>query len=111
MVEMADLLQFVVDEGASDLHIEVGAPPMIRLHGEMTPLELPALTPADTERLVKAIASESQLQQIQEVGTTDFGFGFADLARFLSGSRRPRRSAHGPRQARTHDRNERRRDA
>ncbi len=82
MVEMADLLQFVVDEGASDLHIEVGAPPMIRLHGEMTPLELPALTPADTERLVKAIASEAQLQQIQEVGTTDFGFGFADLARF-----------------------------
>ena len=82
MVEMADLLQFVVDEGASDLHIEVGAPPMIRLHGEMTPLELPALTPADTERLVKAIASEAQLQQIQEVGTSDFGFGFSDLARF-----------------------------
>ncbi len=82
MIEMADLLQFVVDEEASDLHIEVGAPPMIRLHGEMTPLELPVLTPADTERLVKAIASEAQLQQIQEVGTTDFGFGFADLARF-----------------------------
>ena len=81
-VEMADLLQFMVDEGASDLHIEVGAPPMIRLHGDMTPLELPVLTPADTERLVKAIASDTHLQQIQEVGAADFGFGFADLARF-----------------------------
>lgn len=82
MVEMSDLLQFVVDEGASDLHIEVGAPPTVRIHGEMTPLELPMLTAQDTERLVKSIASEAHLQQIQEVGTADFGFGFADLARF-----------------------------
>jgi twitching motility protein PilT len=82
MVEMSDLLQFVVDEGASDLHIEVGAPPTVRIHGEMTPLELPLLTAQDTERLVKSIASEAHLQQIQEVGTADFGFGFADLARF-----------------------------
>lgn len=81
-VQMADLLQFVVDEEASDLHIEVGAPPMIRLHGEMTPLELPILTPQDTERLVRSIASDAHLQQIQEVGSTDFGFGFSDKARF-----------------------------
>ncbi|MGE4564723.1 MAG: type IV pilus twitching motility protein PilT [Victivallaceae bacterium] len=82
LVEMAELLQFVVDEDASDLHIEVGAPPMIRLHGEMTPLELPVLNPQDTERLVKAIASDSHLQQIQEVGSADFGFSFGDQARF-----------------------------
>ncbi len=81
-VEMAELLQLVVDEGCSDLHIEVGAPPMVRMHGEMTPLDLPALTPADTERLIKAIISDTHLQQIQESGTADFGFGFADKARF-----------------------------
>ncbi len=82
MVEIADLLQFCVDTGASDLHIEVGAPPVIRLHGDITPLELPILTPADTERMAKAIASESHLQQIQECGTADFGFSFSDQARF-----------------------------
>ena len=37
---MPDLLQLVVNEGVSDLHIEVGAPPMVRLHGDLTPLNV-----------------------------------------------------------------------
>jgi twitching motility protein PilT len=81
-IEMTELLQLVVDEGVSDLHIEVGAPPMVRLHGSLTPLDVPSLTPEDTERMVKSIASESQLQQIQQIGTVDFGFGFSEKARF-----------------------------
>lgn len=81
-VEMSDLLQLVVDEGVSDLHIEVGAPPMVRLNGGMTPLDVPALTAEDTERMVKSIASEVNLQQISEGGSTDFGFSFSDKARF-----------------------------
>ena len=82
MVEMSDLLQLVVDEGVSDLHIEVGAPPVVRLHGDMTPLDLPPLTAEDTERLVKSIASEVHIQKIQEVGSADFGFAYGDQARF-----------------------------
>ncbi|MBO5762818.1 MAG: type IV pilus twitching motility protein PilT [Lentisphaeria bacterium] len=82
MIEMADLLQFCVEQDVSDLHIEVGAPPTVRLHGEVTPLQLDVLTPADTERLLKSIASEVHFQQIQEVGTSDFGFSFSDQARF-----------------------------
>jgi twitching motility protein PilT len=81
-IEMPDLLQLVVSEGVSDLHIEVGTPPMVRLHGDLTPLNVPALTPEDTERLVKSIASEVHLQQIQENGASDFGFAFGDQARF-----------------------------
>ena len=65
MVEMAELLQFVVDEGVSDLHIEVGVPPVVRLHGDMTQMNLPPLTAEDTERLVKSIASEVHIQKIQ----------------------------------------------
>ena len=56
-VEMDELLQLVVDEGVSDLHLEVGVPPVIRLHGAMTPLDLPELTAEDTERLIKSIAA------------------------------------------------------
>ncbi len=82
MIEMADLLQFCVDEGASDLHIEVGAPPSVRLHGDITQLELPPLTPEDSEHLLKSIASDAHLQQIQAEGTADFGVGFGDQARF-----------------------------
>ena len=82
MVEMADLLQLVVDEGVSDLHIEVGVPPVVRLHGDMTPLDLPPLAAEDTEKLVKSIASEVHIQKIQEVGSVDFGFAYGDQARF-----------------------------
>jgi len=81
-VEMSDLLQLVVNEGVSDLHIEVGAPPLVRLNGSLTPLEVDPLTSEDTEKMVKAIASEVHLQQIAEVGTADFGFGFGEQARF-----------------------------
>lgn len=82
MVEMDELLQLVVDEGVSDLHLEVGAPPVIRLHGDMTPLDLPDMKPEDTERLIKSIASPKHLQQIGECGGADFGFAFGDQARF-----------------------------
>ncbi len=82
MLDIADLLQLVVDEGASDLHIEVGTPPVVRLNGEMTPLESAPLTPEETEEMVKAITSEDKMQQIYENGTVDFGFAFKDQARF-----------------------------
>jgi len=81
-VGMSELLQVVVDEGASDLHIEVGAPPTIRLHGGMTPLDLPVLTPEDTEKYVRSIASDANMQTIREKGGVDFGFAFGDQARF-----------------------------
>jgi twitching motility protein PilT len=81
-IQMDDLLQVVVDEGASDLHIRVGVPPVIRLHGSLVPLDLPALVPEDTENLMKAITSESHIQKVREQGGTDFGFAYGDMARF-----------------------------
>lgn len=82
MVEMNELLQLCVDNGVSDLHLEVGAAPVVRLHGQMTPLELPPLEPADTEALIRCIATEQQWQQMEENGGADFGFAFGDQARF-----------------------------
>lgn len=81
-VEMNDLLQLAVDEGASDLHITVDLPPMLRLHGGLEPLDVEPLTPADTERLMKSISSQDQQRKLREQGGTDFGFGFGDDARF-----------------------------
>ena len=81
-VQMSDLLQLVVDEGASDLHIEVGVPPVLRIHGGMHHLDLDPLTPDDTEDLMKSITSEEHQQRIREIGGTDFGFAFGDQARF-----------------------------
>ncbi len=81
-VEMADLLGLVLDEGASDLHLRALSPPVLRIHGTMTPLDTEPLTPEDTERLMKAITSEVNQQKLQEDGTVDFGFAFGTRARF-----------------------------
>ncbi len=79
---MSDLLQLVVSEGASDLHIRVGVPPVIRVHGILHRVEGPSLTPEDTEELMRSITSEDHIQHVRERGGADFGFAFGELARF-----------------------------
>ena len=79
---MSDLLQLVVDENASDLHLAVGLPPVLRIHGSLQPLDADPLRPEDTERLMKSITSEDHVQKVREQGGTDFGFGFGNAARF-----------------------------
>ena len=79
---MSDLLQLVVSEGASDLHIRVGTPPVIRVHGILHRVEGPPLTPEDTEELMRSITSEERLANVRERGGADFGFAFGDMARF-----------------------------
>src|SRR5512139_2282219 len=79
---MSDLLQLVVQEGASDLHIRVGVAPVIRLHGILHRVEGPPLKNEDAEELMRSIASDDHIQQVKERGTADFGFAFGDMARF-----------------------------
>jgi twitching motility protein PilT len=79
---MSDLLQLVVSEGAADLHLRVGVPPVIRLHGVLHRVEGPSLKPEDTEELMRSITSEDHIQQCRERGGADFGFAFGDMARF-----------------------------
>ena len=79
---MSDLLQLVVSEGASDLHIRVGTPPVIRVHGILHRVEGPPLVAEDSEELMRSITSEDHIQQVRERGGADFGFAFGDMARF-----------------------------
>ena len=76
------LLQTVVSQGASDLHIAVGQPPVLRLHGRLRKLETKVLTGDDTTSLMKSIAPERCQQELSEVGGSDFGFAFGTAARF-----------------------------
>jgi len=76
------LLHAVVRQGASDLHITVGQPPVIRHDGHMVKLKTKVLEPADTVSLMKSIAPDRCQQELQAVGGSDFGFAFGDLARF-----------------------------
>src|SRR5437868_1156340 len=79
---MSDLLQLVVSEGSSDLHIRVGIPPTIRVHGILHRVEGPSLGPEDTEELMRSITSEEHIQHVRERGGADFGFAFGEMARF-----------------------------
>ncbi|MBI1246340.1 PilT/PilU family type 4a pilus ATPase [bacterium] len=76
------LLQAAVKQGASDIHITVGQPPVFRLHGRMRQLDTKSLEPDDTVSLMKSITPERCQRELQESGSADFGFAFAELARF-----------------------------
>jgi len=76
------LLQTVVSQGISDLHITVGQPPVVRLDGHLRRLETKVLEPEDTTALMKSITPERCQQELQEIGGTDFGFAFGSAARF-----------------------------
>lgn len=76
------LLMACVKQGASDIHITVGQPPVFRLHGRMRKLETKVLDSEDTVSLMKSISPERCQRELQEAGTSDFGFAFGDQARF-----------------------------
>jgi len=76
------LLQTQVNRDASDLHIAVGQPPVLRIDGRLVRLDTKTLEPEDTTALMKSISPERCQQELQEVGGSDFGFAFGDQARF-----------------------------
>jgi len=80
--EMVSLLRMLIDREGSDLHLAVENPPVGRVHGGLVHFGNLPLSPEDNERLMKSIASVDNQQELQEVGGTDFGFAFEDIARF-----------------------------
>ena len=81
-IQMNDLLELAVQEGASDLHLAVGLPPVMRIHGSLAPLDAEPMTPEDTDRLMRSFTPEAHIQNLEAGGGSDFGFGFGDQARF-----------------------------
>ena len=82
LTPMEDLLRLCVDEGGSDIHLSVGAPPAVRLRGKLVKLELRPLTAEDTEALARSIASENNLHRANTEGSVDFGLTFRGDNRF-----------------------------
>ena len=79
---MSDLLHLMVSEGGSDLHVRVGVPPAMRLHGILQKVDGPALTNETAEELMRSITSDDSIQEVRERGGADFAFAFGELARF-----------------------------
>src|SRR2546425_5881163 len=84
---MADLLQLMVDRGASDLHITSGTYPQIRVNGRLNQLtQFEVLTPQDTQRLSYSVLNEGQKQKFEEENELDLSFGIQGLANERSSS-------------------------
>ena len=82
MFTLAEMLQKAIQAGASDLHLTTGSPPQLRIDGRVRPMEVPALTPADTKRLAYSVMTDTQKHAFEEKLEFDFSFGIKDLCRF-----------------------------
>ena len=82
MASIDELLKIVVDQGASDLHVTSGAPPYIRLHGHMLPLEYKSLSNQDVQALLFEIINEKQKKAFIEKWELDFAYSAPGMGRF-----------------------------
>jgi twitching motility protein PilT len=81
-MDISELLRFVLDSKGSDLHLSAGEPPIIRVHGEMTKVDLPPLDKEEVHNMVYDILSDFQRKVFEEMLELDFSFALGDLARF-----------------------------
>jgi twitching motility protein PilT len=81
-MDIAELLAFSVKNTASDLHLSSGLPPMLRVHGDVRRINLPAMEHKDVHSLVYDIMSDAQRKVFEENLEVDFSFEIPNLARF-----------------------------
>jgi twitching motility protein PilT len=82
MVDISDLLAFSVKNKASDLHLSAGLPPMIRVHGDVRRINVPAMEHNEVHDMVYDIMNDGQRKVYEEVLECDFSFEIQNLARF-----------------------------
>ena len=81
-IKMDELLKAMVEKGASDLHLVVGSPPMIRLHGRLTPIATENLSPAVAQELITSITKKEETDALIEHREVDFAYSLPGVSRF-----------------------------
>ena len=81
-MNIVELLSFAVKNKASDLHLSAGMSPMIRVHGEIRKINLPAMEHKDVHEMVYDIMNDGQRKSYEENLECDFSFEIPNLARF-----------------------------
>ncbi|MEX0611227.1 MAG: hypothetical protein WD738_23400 [Pirellulales bacterium] len=76
------LLSACVERRASDLYLTAGAPPMLRVQGQLQRFGRKVLKPADTHLLMECVTPYRSRQEFLETGNADFEFGFGEVCRF-----------------------------
>ncbi|HUQ47847.1 MAG TPA: type IV pilus twitching motility protein PilT [Gemmatimonadaceae bacterium] len=94
--DIDSLLKQLVAEGGSDLHLRVGEPPLIRLHGELKRLEnRPKLVTAMTEAMLNAIMPDRNYVEFRDTNDSDFAYEIQDVARYRANAFRDHHGAGG----------------
>jgi twitching motility protein PilT len=81
-MDVQNLLQYMVDKQASDLHIKAGGPPYFRIDGQLIKPDYPRLSPTDTVEAAYALMNEKQAKKFAEQNEVDFAYSIAGLGRF-----------------------------
>lgn len=81
-VHLDDILKQAMERKASDIHITVGLPPMVRVDGEITSLPYVPVTQQDARRLIYECLTDEQIEKLESTHELDFGYGVKGLARF-----------------------------
>ncbi len=81
-MDVSDLLAFSVKNKASDLHLSAGLPPMIRVHGDVRKINMPAMDHSQVHDMVYDIMNDGQRKSYEENLECDFSFEIPNLARF-----------------------------
>lgn len=82
MLSLRELLEMMVKKNASDLHLTVGVPPVVRVDGKLVKLEADTLTPEMTKKLAYSMMNEKQRLKFEEESELDLSFGIENLSRF-----------------------------
>jgi len=90
-MDITQLLTFAHREGASDLHLSAGEPPMVRIHGDIKRIEHPRLTAEEVHAMLYDIMSDSMRKTYEAINDADFSFELGDIARFRVNVFRTRR--------------------
>ncbi len=81
-VNLHQLLRAMIEKGASDMHLTTGAPPLLRIDGQIMPLKLEPLTAIDTKQLCYSVLTEEQKIDFEKRKELDLSFGVKNLSRY-----------------------------
>ncbi len=76
------ILQQMIQQNASDLHLKVGRPPTLRVNGDLTPLQLPPMRPEDLKSLAEQVMTPKQVKEFADNKEADFAIGVPGIGRF-----------------------------
>ena len=82
MASLHELLEIMIDNGASDLHLTVASPPQIRIDGVLEPLNLPPLNANETKQMCYSVLTDSQKHRFEKENELDLSFGLKGVSRF-----------------------------